>query len=346
MTQREYLRRVGIAAAAVVGAALTVLYVRHVVDLLLVLFAGLLLAVAVDACAGLARRRLDVPRRAAVLAIVLGGLAVVGLLGWWTGPRIVDQIALLPRRLATAADELRSTLETTRWGRSLVDRMEGALGPGDLNRMIGGVTGAFSTVVGATTRVLLILFLGLFLAWSPDAYRDPLLRLVPEGSKRARAREVLDTLTRALQNWLVARLESMAVVGLSTVAGLLVAGVPLALALGVIAGLLSFIPFLGPVLAMIPAVLVGLGESTGTALLVVAVYLAVQAVETYLVTPVIQRHEISLPPAFVITAQAVVGLLFGLVGLLVATPLALVAVVLVQMLYLGEDPAAVDESGS
>lgn len=345
MAIREYSRRVVIAAVAAVLAALAVLYVRHVANLLLVMFAGLLLAVALDACSNVARRRLDVPRRAAVIGILAGGLLLLALLGWWTGPRTVDQIVVLPGRLAAAAEELWSALETTAWGRALVDDLRSGLQPDTVGRLVGGVTGAFSTAFGAMTNFLVIVFLGLFLAWNPSAYVAPLLRLVPEGANRDRAREILGALSESLQSWLIGRLESMAVVGVSTVAALLIAGVPLALALGVIAGLLSFIPFLGPLLALVPAVLIGLGESPGTALVVALIYLGIQLLETYLITPIIQRREIHLPPAFVITAQTLLGLLFGLVGVLVATPLALVGVVLVQMLYLGERPSAASPDG-
>lgn len=318
------------------------LYLRHLADLLLVLFAGVLLAVALEGCARVASRELPVSRRAAVLAILLGGFLGMGLLAWWTGPRIVDQVVDLPRRLAAVTEQLRGTLETTAWGRALVEQIRESLRRQPVGRIVGGVTGAFSTALGATARTLTIFVLGVFLAWSPGAYVGPLLRLVPEGSRRQRARDVLRTVTDGLQSWLVGRLESMLVVGVLTVVALLVAGVPLALALGVIAALLSFVPFLGPVLSMIPAVLVGLGQSAGTALVVACIFLGVQVVETNLITPIIQREEISLPPAYAVTAQAIMGILFGLVGVLVATPLALVAVVLVHRLYL-EDRAPVEE---
>jgi predicted PurR-regulated permease PerM len=194
--------------------------------------------------------------------------------------------------------------------------------------------GAFSTAVGAVANVLIIAFLGLFLAWDPEAYAGPLLLLVPEENGRQRTRGVLRAVVGALESWLLARILSMAVVGVLTVAALLVAGVPLALALGLIAGGLSFIPFIGPLMASVPAILVGLGESSGTALAVAAIYATVQAVESYLVTPVIEHKMVSLPPALILTSQAVMGLLFGVVGLLVATPVALTLVVLVQTLYL------------
>lgn len=340
MSLGDYTVRVAIAAAGAAAAALVVVYVRHIADLLLVVFAGLLLAVALEGVARVTRRRLDVPRRASVLAILFGGSVLLGLLGWWTGPRVVDQVTALPSRLAAAAHDLRASLSSTAWGRGLVDRIWTDLQQHPVSRVAGGVTGAFSTVFGAITRSVTILVLGVFLAWSPRAYVDPLLDLVPAGSARDRARSLLRTLTDALQSWMIGRLESMLVVGVLTVAALLVAGVPLALALGTIAGLLSFVPFLGPILSMIPAVLVGLGEGTGTALVVAAIFLGVQLVETNLITPIIIREEISLPPAYVITAQAVMGMLFGLIGVAVATPLALVPVVLVDRLYLGSSPAA------
>lgn len=334
-----FVRRVAVVAVFAVGAALTVLYTRLLANTLLVLFAGMLLAIFLRGCSRVLRSLLPVSGRGAVAITVAAAVLLLVTVGWWLGPRVAEQMTGLPERLTEVVGQLRASVGETAWGDALL-RGSGQ-GLGQLTGVLSGVMGAFSTAVGAVAKMLIIVFLGLFLAWNPRAYTGPLLLLLPEENGRSRAREILLTVVNALESWLVARAASMAVVGVLTIGGLLVAGVPLALALGLIAGALSFVPFIGPLAASVPAILVGLGESVGTALVVAVIYSVVQAFESYLITPVIEHRMVSLPPALIITAQTVMGLLFGVVGILVATPVALTLVVLIQTLYLedqlGED---------
>lgn len=328
-----FVRRALIVGVVGVAGALAVLYTRLLANTMLVVFAGLLLAVLLNGLGGILRRRLPLSRRAAFAAIVVALLLLLLAAGWWIGPRAVEQMSDLPQRLQEALDEARRTLERLGLPAPLLERHGTQLREG-ASILTGGVMGAFGTMIGAVTNLAVIAVIGLFVAWNPGAYTKPLLLLLPEGGPRSRGREVLSSVVEALESWLTGRFASMAAVTGLTVGGLLVAGVPLALGLGVIAGLLSFVPFLGPLAAAVPAVLVGLSVSPTTALVVAAIYGGVQVVESYLLTPVIQHRVVSLPPALIITVQAVMGLLFGIVGILVATPVALVVVVLVQTLYL------------
>jgi predicted PurR-regulated permease PerM len=137
-----------------------------------------------------------------------------------------------------------------------------------------------------------------------------------------------------LQWWFVGRFASMAVTGVLTGIGLWIAGVPMALALGFIAGLLAFVPFVGPIVAAIPGLLVGWVQGPMTALYALIVYVVVQALEGNLITPVIQKKAVAVPPALLISGQLLLGSLFGAWGLLWATPLIVVTMVIVKMLYL------------
>jgi predicted PurR-regulated permease PerM len=168
--------------------------------------------------------------------------------------------------------------------------------------------GLLSSALGFATFVFIILFVGVYGAADPQLYAGSAVRLIRPGA-RERGVEVLKTLGHALRLWLVGRILSMTVVAILTVIGLLIAGVPLAFTLGLIAGLLSFVPLMGPLVSSIPAILVGLSDSPMKAVWVIVVFCAVQFLETYFITPLIQKRA-------------------------VATPLAVTAVVLVQMLYL------------
>ena len=146
-------------------------------------------------------------------------------------------------------------------------------------------------------------------------------------------REVLAKLSDTLWWWLIGRLIAMTFIGVATGVGLTLLGVPLAFILGLLAALLSFVPNLGPILSALPAILLGFVQSPQTALWVAALYAGVQVVESYVLDPIIDRKTVYLPPAFTISAQLLMGLFAGLLGVTLATPLAAALVVIVTMLY-------------
>lgn len=136
-----------------------------------------------------------------------------------------------------------------------------------------------------------------------------------------------------LRWWLVGKLLSMSIVGLLTTAGLWLLGVPLALAFGLIAAALTFVPNIGPVLSVVPPALLALTDEPRVAAYVVALYVGIQTVESYAITPIIQRRTVSLPPALTITAQVALGFLVGALGVAVATPLTAAVMTIVRVLY-------------
>jgi predicted PurR-regulated permease PerM len=144
---------------------------------------------------------------------------------------------------------------------------------------------------------------------------------------------VLLALGDTLAKWLLTRAISMVAIGVLTTLGLILLGVPLALSLGLIAGLMAFIPMLGPIIALIPALLIGLLVSPQTALWVLGLYLLIQGLDNYILTPIVVKETIRMPPALIIFAQLIFGLLFGQLGLMLAAPLTAALMTLVQMVY-------------
>jgi predicted PurR-regulated permease PerM len=173
---------------------------------------------------------------------------------------------------------------------------------------------------------------GLYLAAEPELYRKGVLHLVPK-KKRERAQEVLNTVGYTLRWWLLGQLVAMSFVFALSWAGLAALGVPLALTLAVISGLLTFIPFLGPIIAAIPAILVALMEGWQLALGVTLLYVVIQNAEGYIITPLVQRQAVELPPALTLTAEILMILLLGFFGLVFAVPLAAATMVAVKMIY-------------
>lgn len=339
MSRAEFARRVVIAAS--IGALFVagLIFLRYVAHVLLILFAGILLATVVDGVGRWLCRVTGLPRRAGALGAIFGTLAFLGLVGWWVGPELVEQFGQLAERIPAAIQEAQSYLEERGWGQELIGQVEDSDGL-SLGALAGGAAGLFTTVLGAVANLLIILFLCIYLAYEPGVYRDAVLDLVP-AVERDRIRDVLANAGSALRLWMVGQLGAMAVVGVLTAVALTIAGVPAALALGVIAGLLDFVPIIGPLIAAVPALIIGLGEGLGTGLVVALIFTAVQQIEGYLVTPLFQRGVVSLPPALVLGAQVVLAVLFGLLGIFLSTPLLVVVIVIVQTLYvedvLGEE---------
>lgn len=334
MPHLSYVQRVLIAGVALLALVLSILVLRHVASVLLLIFAGILLAVFLDGLSTQLQKRTGLSRGWCLgLVITLLGVFFVAA-GWFAGPRIDNQISQLGERIPSAIERIRSTLSQYEWVRG---PLAGSSGSGQgmafperaMSFVAGGITGA----LGALTSGLVILIIGLYTAVAPTTYINGVIRLLPP-SRRQRGRDVVRALGQALRWWLVGRIASMAIVGLLTAIGLWVAGVPLAFVLGLIAALLSFVPYIGPLASVIPAALVALAEDPTKVFYVFALYGAVQLLESYLITPLIQERAVSIPPAVLIAAQVIMGVLAGAVGVLMATPLAVVLIVLVQMLYL------------
>jgi predicted PurR-regulated permease PerM len=341
LSTSDFLRRALLVLG--LGALAVVLYdVLHAVfGVLLILFGGVLLAVLIDGLARLLSRHTPLPRIASVGVVLVVATAIVGAAGWFLGPRIADQGGELAERLPETMTAVEAWLRQFGWGTAVAEQMpDSASEAMPEDAPIGAVTTAFSTILGALTNVLIILFVGIYGALNPSLYVDAVVRLVPK-PHRPRAEEVIAAIGSGLRRWLLGRIASMAVVGALTAVGLMLFGVPLALTLGLLAALFSFVPYIGPILALVPALGVALGEGSQTVVTVLGIYLAVQFVESYLVTPLIQQRAVSMPPALLIASQVILGALAGAVGVAVATPLVVVAVVLVQMLYvedvLGDD---------
>ncbi len=321
---------IAVSVAAAVTLALLLTWQGR--EVFLLLFAAILVAVLLHGLAQWLSQKLMLGRSWTLGFVVLAlvGACVGGL--WLLAPRVAVQIEELSQKLSAALGQVRELLTQYSWGQQLLSRLPGSLAS------LGGswlaqVTGMFSMALGATVNLVIVLFLGFYLAADPGLYTGGLVRLLP-APHRERARAAFITLGQMLWRWLAGRFLLMAVNGLLTALGLLLLGLPLPWTLGVLAGLLNFIPNLGPVIAAVPALLIALAQSPQQALYVLLLYLFLQSLDGYVLTPLVQRRTVALPPALTITAQVLLGALLGGLGVLLATPLTASALVLVKMFYL------------
>jgi len=190
--------------------------------------------------------------------------------------------------------------------------------------------------VGSTVEivvyVLLALFIAIYIATEPELYHRGLMHLFPHRA-RGRAGEVLTQIASVLRKWLVTQLIAMLVLAVVWAIALSVLGVKAALALAVIAGILEFVPTIGPTMAVIPALAMAALDSPGKALSVLIVYLVIQGFEANVLIPMLMNRRISLPPALTIVTQALMTLAFGFLGLMVAVPLLAAVLVPIKLLY-------------
>lgn len=337
-----------IAVGTGASIVLLLLFLWRAASVLLLLFAGLLVAVFMSGSATALSDRTRLSYGWSLAAVLFGLIAFFVGTGWLLAPQIASQISELSETLPQSVASLESFLNQYPWGRYLTRSMPSPDEIMSNDAVWSRLTGIFSTALGVVANSLFILTVGIYLAATPNLYRRGIVRLVPI-SKRERAGEVIDALGKALWGWLVGTLISMALIGLLSWLGLMILGVPLSIALGFIAALLEFIPIIGPWLSAIPAVLVAFMTSPTKAVYVALLYLGIQQVEGNLITPIVMRKAVSLPPVLTLSATVIAGLFFGLPGVFLATPLAVVVMVLVRMLYvedvLGDrmdDPAKAD----
>ncbi len=307
--------------------------IYYAADALLLVFACILFAILLYELSAILSRRLHLNRKLA-LAIVVGLLLlVIGLGGWAMAPQIGEQSTQLAQQLPASAQRLQQMVEQypllKRVARDLPQPKELMQ---YLGKMVPNAGLFFGGLLGAVGNVAIILFVGIYFAISPERYRAGFIRLVPP-PKRARAGQVLDEIGATLARWLLGTSCSMLIAGIATAVGLSLLGVPLALVLGIIAGLLDFIPYLGPIMAGVPAVLIALSVDPQLALYTVILFAGIQLVQGYIVQPLIDSWAVEIAPALIIVMQLIFGTIFGFAGIALATPMTATLMVLVKMLY-------------
>lgn len=334
---------IGLAFALLIAAYL-MFQLRAV---MLVILVTLLLSIVISAPVDhLARRGMG--RGLGTLLVLTIITLVFGLAGFLLGSTVVGQVQQFVDRVPTLFSSLQDR----------AGQLESALGlqtslqpdPQQILESAQGFLsgGTFSTVwsVGSgLANVLSFLFVILIATIFVVAYPAPLVKgvvaLFPAG-RRERAREILDKMYKAVQWWFLGQVMDMVIVGILFTVALFIIGVPFALLFGILAGLLALIPFVGPVISVIPPILVSLIEEPVMALWVLLSYFVIQGVESYLIQPVVMSHAVALHPAAIVFTLLISGTLFGAVGLLIGIPLIAALYVLVRELWIRR----MDEKGT
>lgn len=361
---RDILRAAALVAAVFV--ALRLLWFAN--QLVLVAFIGLLFGLAISA--GVDRlERFRIPRGLGAAIVVLTFFALLYAIGALLAPTIAEQSDVLKAKLPEAIGRVEGWLQQGRngglfrpitGGASNTVPPQGAqqqptanqprtITPSDtipeaptsplqqeISKQLQGATRYLFPFLTSTLAVLaallVILFVAIYVAAEPDLYHRGLMHLFPH-RMRPLAGEVLSRIATSLRRWLITQLIAMLVIGTVTTVVLLILRVKAPFALGVIAGFLEFIPTIGPILSAVPAVAMGFLDSPEKALYVVVAYIAIQQLEGHLLIPLLMKGGVDLPPVLTILSQALMALLFGFLGLMVAVPMLAAAMVPIKMLY-------------
>ena len=343
---RTFVRRVLFVLAAV---ALVFLAWRLATVLLLV-FGAVIVAVLLRSLADPIRDRTPLNDSLSLVAAALIIVGALGGAGWRFGATVSAQIEQLSETLPQSVAALRAQVAQLSFGPELLAQLEG---PGAFAADLGGIAGHIGgyalTVFGAGVDLLVVIFAGVYFATSPSKYRDGLLKLAPHGPREA-LREAVNASGRALRLWLLGTLLSMIVVGVLTGLGAWALGLSSPIALGLFAGLAAFVPIVGPIISVIPGVMVAATGGPQLILWTLLMYFAVQQVESNVTYPMIQGRTVDLPPVLTLFAVLALGALLGPLGVVFATPLAVVVYVLVKILYvrntLGEETTVPGDHGN
>lgn len=298
-------------------------------EVLLLIFAAVLLAVGFDGTARAIAKRLPVSRGWALVGVAIGIAIILIASLAMTAAGLAQQFRELGETVGEFAEGVQVWLEEHGILTMLEDMNEETNG---LAAAAGEVAAHAMTAVGAITSLVILVVLTFFLAAKPELYRKGTVRLVPP-EKRAMAEDTLSALAHALRWWFLGQLASMALLGVTVGLGLLLLGVELWFALAVLTALLTFIPFIGPLIAAVPIVAVGFTEGAQIGLIVLAGYIVIQNIEGNVLVPMIQHKAVDLAPALLISVQILLSLIFGVLGLILAAPLTIVAMVAVQKLW-------------
>ncbi len=319
-----------------VGIALTVVVLLVLIwyglDVVLLAFLGVLLAILLRAPADWLTRKTGIGTGWTLAFVCLVLVALLSLGGFLFGRQVVEESVGLSARIPEIVEDTRARLEDSEIGRSLLHLAQFSGASGGEMQFLGKGLGLLGSTFGALANVAIVIFFAVFLAAQPKLYVDGLVHLVAR-PKRARVRAVLGDIGEVLRRWVVAQALLALVIALLVGAGLLALGAPFALPLALLAGLMEFVPYIGPLLAAVPAVLVGFAEGPQMAGWIAALYLAVQAVESYVLSPIVQYKAVYLAPALILFAQVLLGVVAGGLGVAVATPLAAALMVAVNKLY-------------
>jgi len=324
----SYKQKVWQTVAIVVLLVVVMLIARVAFNVLLMILAGSLIAVYFHGLGDLIERKTHLNRTFGMILSIAGSFILLGLTLWFMGTEIQNQVSLL-------SDSLPGTIQTAKAkmdGGPIGKKVLAYFADDNSDKIFATAQKFFNTSFGVLGNVYVILLLAVFFTANPSIYKDGMLKLIPKRNK-AIAKNSIDRISLVLKAWLKGTMLSMLLITILIAIGLTIMGIQGVLVLSLLTGMLKLIPNFGSTVAMIPGVLLALMASTDTAIIVALIYIVSQTVVSNIVTPLIQKKMINLPPALTIISQVIMGTLSGVLGIILAVPLLAIIIILVDELY-------------
>ncbi|MES2267123.1 MAG: AI-2E family transporter [Bacteroidota bacterium] len=324
-----YIEKVWHTVAIVALLVVAILIARVAFNVLLMILAGALISVYFHGLGDMIERKTKWNRKVCMAISVGGSFLILGTLLWFMGTTIQGQIAILSESLPETINNFKAKLGSSPLGSKVLEYFNE---DGNSDKMFTTARSFFSTSFGVLGNIYIIMFLGIFFSTHPSLYKDGIIKLFPQKNKPM-ARKVIERVSQALKGWLKGMMLSMVLIFIMISTGLTIIGIPVALVLALLTGLLKLIPNFGSLAAMIPGVLLALTRDLNTAIIVALLYMVSQTIVSNIVTPLIQKKMINIPPALTIISQVLMGVLSGVLGIILAVPLLSIIIILVDEIY-------------
>ncbi len=328
----NYTKKVWIAVGILALLVILLLLFKTLFSLLLLTLAGALFAIYFHGCASFFKKYLPISAGWSLALSIVINIILLVVFFWFVGARLQQQVSELTDTLPQTINNAKAYLQKSTIGSKALDYLNSS---GNSQKTMSIAKHFFSSSFGILSDIYIILLLGMFFIASPFTYKKGIVHLLPPKAKDKGA-ELLDEIHNVLKNWTKGQLFGFVFIAVLTALGLWAIGMPLILTLALIAGLLNFIPNFGPIIALIPAGLIGLTQGATTAILVLCLYTLIQVVQSAVTQPLIQKKMVSVPPALIIFGQVAMGLLGGFWGVLLATPVITIIMTVVNKLYVEE----------
>lgn len=332
----KFSNKVWIAGGILSLIVVMLLLFKTLFSVILLTLAGALLAIYFLGCADFFQHKLKIAHGAALAMSIIINLILITAFFWFVGARLSNQVAELSDKLPQTISNAKEHISQSELGKKALGYLHVS---GDSKKMMSVAKKFFSSTFGIVSDLYVIILLAIFFISSPKTYKKGIISLLPSKAKE-KGSNLLDELYSVLKKWIKGQLFGFLFIAVLSGLGLWALGMPLVLTLALIAGILNFIPNFGPIIALIPAVLLGLMQGTDTAIWILCLYTFIQIIQSAVTQPMIQKKMVNLPPALVVFGQVSMGLVGGFWGVLLASPFVAIIMTVVNKLYVdktGED---------
>ncbi len=325
-----FTKRIWLAGGIIAFIIIFLLLFKTLFSLILLVLASVLLAVYFHGFAHLLTK-IKIPEKISVFVAVLFNVLLIAVFFWFVGARLSSQVTQLSDTLPATIDNAQQKISSLPLGDKLIQYLQSS---GTSQKTMAIAKQFFSSGFGIVSDLYIIILMSLFFTASPSVYTKGVVALMPSQQAKDKCGELLQELNTVLKKWLKGQIIGIVFIAALSAGGLLILGLPLVFSLSLIAGLLNFIPNFGPIIALIPAVLIAFTQSGSKALIVIGIYTGIQIIQSAVQQPLVQKKMVNIPPALTIIGQVAMGALGGFWGILLATPIVAIVMTIVDKLYL------------